>query len=356
MFEFITHNMPYGELLDFFLVIVLFLSIAKVASFLMKRTVYKFTKRTKTILDDLLIKALNLPLLAGITLLGIYYAVMDLPFLTAYHQYISTGFTIGFIIIGTIAVIRVINAFIEWYMTEISARVKTQADKHFMPLIRKVAYGFVGIIALLWILNQLGVEITTLVATMGIGGIAVALALQDTLKEFFAGTYVILDKPVRIGDYIELETGERGYVVDITWRSTKIKMLGDNMVIIPNSKLASSKIINYDMPKKEMSVVIPVGVSYDSDLDKVERITVRVAKEVLKKTQGAKEDFEPFIRYNEFGESNINFSVILRVKSFVDKYLLTHEFIKALKKAYDKEGIEISWPVRKVYNYQAKKW
>ncbi|HDD72766.1 MAG TPA: mechanosensitive ion channel family protein, partial [Candidatus Aenigmarchaeota archaeon] len=345
MFEFITQYLPYSNAIESLLILFLFLVIAKIVSFAFKKTVHRLTAKTKTILDDLLIGAINLPLILGIILLGIYYAILNAPVLSGYLNYVTMGFTALFIILGAITLTRIINAFIEWYMTEIAVKTKTKADEQFIPIIRKVAYGVVGIVSLLWILNQFGVEITTLVATLGIGGLAVALALQDTLKEFFAGTYVILDRPIRIGDYIELESGERGYVTDISWRSTRLRLLGDNVVIIPNSKLASSKIINYDLPKKEMSVVIPVGVSYDSDLEKVERVTIKVAKEVMKKTPGAKEDFEPFIRYNEFGDSNINFSVILRVKTFVDRYLLTHQFIKALKKEYDKHGIEISWPV-----------
>lgn len=95
-----------------------------------------------------------------------------------------------------------------------------------------------------------------------------------------------------------------------------------------------------------MSIVVPVGVSYNRDLDKVEKITIKVAKKILKKVPGAVRDFEPFIRYNEFSDSSINFSVILRVKEYTSKYLVVHEFIKELKRAYDKEGIEIPFPQR----------
>ncbi len=356
MFEFVTSFLPYGQYIDFALIVITFFLISEVVSIVFKKIMHAVAGKTQTILDDLLVKAVNRPLIIGIVLAGVYYAILEASFLSSFLGELKLGFTIIFILLGAVAGVRIIGAVLEWYMREITKGKKTKTEEHFIPIIRKAAYGTVGLIALFVILGQLGIEITTLIAAMGIGGLAVALALQDTLKEFFAGTYVVVDRPIRIGDYIELESGERGYVKDISWRSTKIQMLGNNMMIIPNSKLASSKIINYDMPTSEMSVVIPVGVSYDSDLEKVERVTIKTAKSVMKKTKGAVENFEPFIRYNEFGDSNINFSVILKVKTFVDRYLLTHEFIKALKKAYDREGIEISWPVRKVYNYQAKKW
>ena len=210
------------------------------------------------------------------------------------------------------------------------------------------------LVAVVAMLGQLGIEITTLIATLGVGGLAIALALQGTLSNFFAGAYMILDKPIRVGDYIELEGGDKGYVQDIGWRSTKIKMLGDKVVIIPNSKIAESKLINYDQPTRAMSVIISCGVGYNENLEKVEKVTIKVGKNIQKTVDGAVKDFEPFIRYNEFGDSNINFSVILRAKNYVAQYLMKHEFIKQLKKAYDKEGIEISWPVTKVYMAKKK--
>ena len=175
------------------------------------------------------------------------------------------------------------------------------------------------------------------------------LALQDTLSNLFAGLHIITDQPVNVGDYIEIESGISGYVEDIGWRSTRVRTLPNTLVIVPNSKLAESVIINNSLPVLEMSAVVQCGVAYGSDLEKVERVTLDVAKEIQKTIPGAVETFEPVIRYHTFGDSNINFSVILRVMEPVAKYVVTHEFIKALVKRYDTEGIEISWPVRKIY-------
>lgn len=199
------------------------------------------------------------------------------------------------------------------------------------------------------IADKLNIEISPLVATMGIGGIAVALAFQESLTNFFAGFYLAMDKPIRVGDFVRLETGDEGFIEEIGWRSSRVRVLANNLTIVPNSRLAQSVVTNYYLPSTDMGLVIPVGVSYDSDLEKVEKVTIEVAKEVLAKTPGGVKNFEPFIRYNEFGDSNIKFSAILRVETFVDRYLVTHEFIKALKKRYDEEGIEISYPATKVY-------
>ncbi|PNX47133.1 MAG: hypothetical protein BV457_06285, partial [Thermoplasmata archaeon M9B1D] len=150
--------------------------------------------------------------------------------------------------------------------------------------------------------------------------------------------------------FIELDENTTGIIEDIGWRSTRIRMLTDNLLIIPNAKLAESNIINYSMPKEDFSIWVPCGVAYESDLKKVEKVTLEVAKEIQKTVPGAAKDFEPGFRYGEFGESNINFIAILRIEHPMDRFIVRNEFIKALKERFDKEKIEISWPIRKIYN------
>lgn len=202
------------------------------------------------------------------------------------------------------------------------------------------------------ILQSLGVSITPILTALGVGGLAVALALQETLSNLFSGLHILLSRQVRPGDYVKLDSGEEGYVTDISWRNTTIRQLPGNMVIVPNAKLAGAIVTNYYQPDKEMAVLVQVGVGYDSDLPKVERVTIEVAREVLQKTEGGVENFEPFIRYHTFADFSINFTVILRVKEFVNQYLVKHEFVKRLHARYQKEGIEIPFPIRTVHMKQ----
>jgi len=140
-----------------------------------------------------------------------------------------------------------------------------------------------------------------------------------------------------------------GHVEDIGWRTSKLKTLTDNHVIVPNSAFANATVINYQAPKPELSLIIPVGVSYDSDLEHVEKVTNEVIDWVHKNIKGGKKDAEPAIRYKEFGDSSINFIAIVRVKDPARQGPVRHEFIKALKKRYDEEGIDIPFPIRTVY-------
>jgi small-conductance mechanosensitive channel len=199
------------------------------------------------------------------------------------------------------------------------------------------------------VLDNLGVSLTPLLTTLGIGSLAVAIALQDTLGNFFAGLYLKADRPIEIGHFVKLQTGEEGYVERISWRSTRIKMLPNNTVVVPNNKLVQDNITNYYLPDPELAVLVQVGVAYDSDLEKVDKVTSEVAKEALQTTPGAIAGFEPFIRYHTFGDSSIDFTVILRAREFTDGILLKHEFIKKLHVRYEKEGIQFPFPTRIVY-------
>jgi small-conductance mechanosensitive channel len=216
-------------------------------------------------------------------------------------------------------------------------------------LINKAISIIIFIIAIAVILGYFEIDITPLIAGVGLGALAIGLALQSTLSNFFAGMHLLSDRPIKIGNFIELDKDTSGFVEDIGWRSTRIRTMVDNLLIIPNAKLADSNITNYSMPKQDLNIWVPCGVAYESDLKKVEKVTIEVAKNIQKNTPGAVKDYEPLFRFREFGDSNINFIAILRAKEPMSRFVVRNEFIKALKERFDKEKIEISWPIRKVY-------
>jgi small-conductance mechanosensitive channel len=196
-------------------------------------------------------------------------------------------------------------------------------------------------IGLLVLLESFGVSITPLLTALGVGGMATALALQDTLANLFSGINTLLSKQIKIGDFVKLSSGESGHIVDMNWRNTTIKTTTDNMIVVPNKNIATSVIVNYAQPYESCSMVIPIGVSYDSDLQQVEMVTKEVAQSVLKSTAGGVEGVEPLVRYKNFGNHSIDFDVILRVKTIMDQSLVRHYFIKAIYERYKKEGIVI---------------
>jgi small-conductance mechanosensitive channel len=189
------------------------------------------------------------------------------------------------------------------------------------------------------ILQTAGVKITPIITTLGISGLAVGLALKDTLENLFAGFHLIFSKQVHTGDYVKLDGGHEGYVSDITWRNTTIREVSNNAIIVPNSKLASAIFTNFHLLGKESTLTVNVGVNHDSDLENVERITVEVAKDVMQQVSPKLVIHEPFIRFQKFGETSIDFTVFIRVNDFFDQRIARHLFIKALHKRFQIEGI-----------------
>ncbi|HEX2385423.1 MAG TPA: mechanosensitive ion channel family protein [Candidatus Binatia bacterium] len=215
-----------------------------------------------------------------------------------------------------------------------------------LEVLTKIVMVAVGAMLLL---DNLGISLTPILTTLGIGSLAVAIGLQDTLGNFFAGLYLKVDRPVDIGHYVKLQSGEEGYVERIGWRSTRIRMLPNNMVVVPNNKLVQDNITNYHLPDRELIVPVPVGVAYNSDLEKVERVTGEVAAEVMQTVDGGVRGFTPVMRYQSFGQSSIDLIVALRAREFTDSVLIKHEFIKRLHARYAKEGITLPYPTRTVY-------
>jgi small-conductance mechanosensitive channel len=215
-------------------------------------------------------------------------------------------------------------------------------------LTRNIAWALITTLGLLVILNGLGLSITPMLTALGVGGLAVALALQEPLANFFAGLFITLAGQIRVGDYVTLESGQEGYVADFSWRSTRLRMLANNLVVVPNAKLAQAIVVNHTLPSQDLAVLVEVGVDYASDLRHVERVVMEVGTDVMTEVPGGVPDFAPFIRYHTFGDSSINFTVILRAKQFVDQYLVKHEFVKRLHARFNQEEIVIPFPIRTI--------
>ncbi|MFC2056433.1 mechanosensitive ion channel family protein [Chloroflexota bacterium] len=301
-------------------------------------------KRTKRQFFKLVIDSTMGPSLIWFLMLAIYLALEISKLPENLVDIVGKILLVLSIISMTLVISSVAVAFIQFQ----AKRAKTVTPV--TSLMENAARIFIYILGILIIIYILNIQLTPILATLGIGGLAVALALQGTLADLFAGFYISASKQIRVGDWVKLESGEEGYVTDITWRATQIRMLPNNLILVPNDKLSKAIVINYYFPQKEMAVYVNVGVHYGSDLEKVELVTIEVAKEVMKEVEGGVPGFEPFIRYRTFGDFSINLTVILRASEVIHQYLITHEFIKRLHKRYKDESIVIPFPIRAI-NY-----
>ena len=300
-----------------------------------------FAEGTRSRWDDLLLRSIRgLPTI-WLGAAGVYAAFT----VDGYEPggWLRTSLTIVFIASLALAGMRLAAGTVEIVSTQAMGAMQSPT------LVVNLARVAVLSLAAVLVLQNLGINITPLITALGIGGLAVALALQDTLGNLFAGVQIILSRQVRPMDFVKLSSGEEGRVADVRARNTTIETVPDgSLLAVPNSVLASSIVKNYTLPTTELWVSVNVGVSYDSDLDHVQRVTLEVAREVLASVEGGAPEESPIMLYREFGSSSVDFVVRMKVREFQSQGMVRHEFIKRLHRRYALEGIEIPFPIQTV--------
>lgn len=302
----------------------------------------KLAARTTIKSDDLIIKTIRKWVIPWFLALGLFLGLRRLDLESHFYTWLENGLLIFYIFSATLITARIVSGMMS---------IKASGTDTVIPsssIVGNIVRAIIYIVGLLIILNSQGISITPMLTALGVGGLAVALALQNTLANLFAGLQLIASGKLNHGDFIRLSSGEDGFIEDITWRSTTIKAMSDHIIIVPNSKLADMIVSNYYLPLNELSFLVEVGVSYDSDLDHVERVTKEVIKETLNDMEGGVKDFEPIIRFYAFADSSINLKCILRVDDYSAQFAIKSEFIKRLHRRYNKEGINIPFPIRTV--------
>ena len=316
--------------------------LAAVALRMVLRWLARRAQRTRWRADDLVLVLLCWVVPWGAVVGGIWAAVLGLPLTRGWRGDCDHALLAAVVLVATLGLARVTAEAVR------AGALSHAGTSGSATIFVNIARVLVLVVGLLVLLDSLGIAISPLLTALGVGGLAVALALQDTLTNLFAGVHILASRKVQPGDFIQLDNGMEGYVVNTNWRNTAIRQLPDNLVIVPNAKVAASVLTNYNRPQQEMSVLVQAGVGYDSDLNHVERVTCEVGREVMQDVEGGVREHEPFIRYHTFGDSSINFSVILRAREVTAQYLIVHEFIKRLHRRYQQEGIQIPFPIRTI--------
>ena len=304
----------------------------------------KLAARTETLVDDIFIDSISHPSLYWSIALGLYVAVGTSSFPDRLLDYLLKTIYVILIFSTTIVFANLISKLVRYYIEKADFPLQSTG------LTNTVIKGVVLTVGGLILLSSLEISITPFITALGVGGLAVALALQDTLSNLFAGVHIIIEQPIRVGDYVQLDSGEEGYVLDVGWRTTRIRMITNSVVIIPNNKLAQATITNYYYPEKEMAFRMPIGVSYASDPVEVERILIEETEAAADTIPGLLKEPAPFVRFMPgFGDSSLDFTLICQIEKYFDQYLVQHELRKRIFARFRKEGIEIPFPIRTVY-------
>ena len=287
------------------------------------------------------------PVSLGILVLGVYLALTRPLDLTDTQQArTDTVAKVLAVVLGIFLVVGLLSKTVDWYLENLAGKTQGIIDVKLFPLIRRVAVVFIYGLGALLVMDLLGINISPLIAGLGLGGLAVALAIQPTLANLFAGTYVMTEGVIATGDYIQLSDGIKGYVVGVGWRSTRIRDWRNNLVVVPNAKFAETIITNYQQPTPEVSVFLECGTSYDSDLYRVEEVCLEVMDEVIANEPMAVKDYGKYFAFDKFGESNVNFWLFIRATDRWGSFVVQSALMKLLHKRFKEEGIAINYPMR----------
>ena len=282
--------------------------------------------------------------------LGIIYPdVVVLDTFSKLDLYIILMLGIAGFVVSSLA-----DALLVWYGLEIRVAKKGVKEEEIYPFVRNIVKLGIITVFLVFILQRLGFDTTAIITGLGVGGLAVALALQDTLANFFAGVHILVDKPFRRRDYIKLESGVEGIVKKIGWRTTRITTLGKDEIVVPNSKLASSIVVNHSTPMDKRGVLYTVGVDYKEDVDKVEKIITEVLEKVAKKNELVDGD-SVWVRFDSFGEYTLNFKFGYLVRGYINQWKVLKDVNRELFYTFKKKKINIPFPVRVTYKQEQKR-
>ena len=324
------------------------IGIAVLFSMLVFRWLLRVTMLTGVDFDVKTMAAIRLPFAAFIVLSGVYIAITVLsPPPTIQFVVDKAGGVIA-VLIGATLVNGIMSATLMWIQMYLYRSNRQDEHRWMFPVIRRATLAFVISIAAMVCLDIVGINITPLVAGLGIAGLAVALALQPTLGNLFAGTYVITEGLISVGDYVEMSNGVSGYVEDVSWRSTRLRTWTNNLVVVPNSLFSETIITNFSKPTEPLEMVVPCGVAYESDLKRVETVSQEVMESLLRECPGVDPEAEPVFRYEAFGDSNIDFYLVMRARNRLAGFEVRSELIKELHSRLATEGITINYPVRKL--------
>jgi len=326
------------------LVLAATLIVGRVLKILVFKVLREWAARTQSHAATVITQALRGPFMIWVLILGLHLAAQSSRLQARWTGDIAKLLLVLWILSLALMASRLVGTLIRFYGNDIPGALPVTT------LTQNLAQIGVAMLALLVLLNLLDIPITPILTALGVGGLAVALALQDTLSNLFAGFYVAIARQVRLNDYIKLNTGEEGYVTDITWRSTMIRNLNQNLIIIPNSKLGQAIITNYSLPDKRVSTSVQVGVSYTSDIDRVERVLLEEAASAAGTIPGLLAEPPASVRFDPgFGDSSLGFTLGCQVAEFADQGIVRHELRKRILKRFQQEGIDMPYPTRTVY-------
>ncbi len=328
-------------------IMILFSSfiLALIINFIFEKLFTRITSKTKFSFDDLILSALKRPIFNTVLLSGTYVA-LEVVYVSGKFLTVIDNILLSILIIVWIfAAIKINKILFEHIIPKVTSKTKSDMDDEILPLVKSISNLILIFIGLMILMKSVwSFDITPILASAGVLGFAVAFAAKDAISQLFGGISIYFDRPFKKGDRIEIGAGEIGIVDEIGLRSTRIRNLYNNMIIIPNSEIANSKIINYNYPNDKMMVKIMIGTAYGSDVAKVKKVLLGIANSIDEVIDNP----APNIRFDNHGESSLDFAIIMWVRNPKDKMTVRDKVNTAIDKEFRKNRIDIPFPTRTI--------
>ncbi len=323
----------------------LFFGLSGLVVLVSELIILRITRKTKTDVDDMIIKRTTKPIAFILVLVGLRMAVNIYGFSEENTLLVNRIFT-SLIALGVAyVIISIFDVIIDNWAKIWVSRTDSKMDDFLVTMMHRIIRAVILVFAFLYILNTWGIEITAMLAGLGVAGIAVAFAMQSTLGNIFGGMFMMVDKAIKVGDVIELDDKTSGTVMDIGLRSTRIKTWDNEALIIPNGKMADARIINYTEPDQTARVSLPFSVAYGSDVDKVKEVVLKEIKQI----EGTLKEPEPYVMFIEMGSSSLNFKAYFWMESYSKRFAAKDQANTRIYNALRKAGIEIPFPQMDVH-------
>ncbi|MGD6852735.1 MAG: mechanosensitive ion channel family protein [Candidatus Bathyarchaeia archaeon] len=336
-------SLSNGEIITSIIIFIVVACVGWGAYLIFNKYFCSWAKKTETNLDDQIIAAVKLIIIIMIVIFGIEGALQPLSILQPYHETLIKVFAVIEILLGAFAVTRVANIFADWYTSK--KNLETKNSPHLLFLLKKIIQIVVFVVALLIILYVFQVDLTGAVVGLGVGGIAIAFALQSTLSDFFSAFSIYFDRPFEIGDFI-IVGDQAGTVKAIGIRSTRLQLLQGEELVLPNQQLTSSNVRNFRKLKRRR-IVVNIGVTYETSSEKLQKIP-DIISDIINRMEIATLER---VHFTEFADFSLKFLIIYYVESGDwGEYLKVQEKINfAIKEEFEKEGIEMAYPTSTVF-------
>lgn len=334
-----------SQYLLFFGCIILSIVLGRIFYFVCKTQLRKFAEKSKTKFDDYLIDIIEEPLVLLIVTAGVWVGALFLTLNAAAEKFFDNIVLVLLALTVTWFFIRLIDMLVNVYVKPLVEKSESKLDDQVLPIIRKSTKTVIVILAAIIVLSNLGYDILSVLAGLGIGGLAIALAAQDAVKNIIGGISIFWDKPFQIDDYIEI-SGKSGTVAEVGIRSTRLRTVGGTTVVLPNSQVANTMLENYST-RTARRMTIAIGLTYETGADRMEE-AMNIIEETIKKIEGTNHD-DVLVRFVNFGAYSLDLEVVYWITDMSNWKKIIHQVNMGIKRNLDAAKIDMAFPTETHY-------